>query len=124
MPDELTYDRAVRRIPRFMAGIAAVGTVAAFAGYGWKAGGGFLAGAMISGLNFWWLKGLVDKLGGERPRGRGVIVLAGRYLLLGLCGYVIFRFIPLSLPAVAAGVFVLTAAVFTEVVVEIAYARK
>ncbi|MGD0500981.1 MAG: ATP synthase subunit I [Bryobacteraceae bacterium] len=124
MPDELTYERAVRRIARFMAAIGALGTVAAFAAGGWRAGAGFLVGSLISGLSFLWLKGMVDGLGGARPRRRRVIVLAGRYLLLGAGGYVIFRFIPLSLPAVAAGVFVLTAAVFTEVAVEIAYARK
>jgi len=122
-PDELTLERAAGRIERFMAGIAALGTVAAFAAQGWKGGAGFLLGAMISGLNFRWLRKLVERLGGGGRR-RGGVWLAFRYLLLGGGAYVILRHSPISLPAVLAGLFVMTAAVFVEVIVEIVYARK
>ena len=43
MPDELTYERAARRIARFMAAIGALGTAAASAIGGWRAGGGIPA---------------------------------------------------------------------------------
>lgn len=122
--DELTYERAARRIQRFMIVIAAVGGAAAFLLGGWKAGFGFLAGALISALSFIWLKGVAGALAGERPRRVRSATLAARYLLLGCMGYVIFRFVKVSLPAVLAGVFVLTAAVFLEVAFEIVYARK
>jgi hypothetical protein len=121
-PDELTYERAYERIVRFMAALAALGALAAWAVWGWKSGAGFLLGSLISGLNFVLLKGLVDRLGGARPR--RVFLLAFRYPLLAGAAYVILRLSPISLPAVLAGIFVFTAAVFIEVVFEIAYARK
>jgi hypothetical protein len=122
LPDELTYERAAERIWRFTLAIGGVGTVAAFAGWGWRAALGFLTGAAVSGFNFVFLKGVVDGLAGRRRR--STVFLAGRYLLLGGGAYVIVKFIHVSLPAVLAGIFVLTAAVFVEVVLEIVYARK
>ena len=124
MADELTYERAARRIVRFMVWIAGAGAVAAFIAGGWRAAGGFLVGALVAGVNFIWLKRVVAGLGGEQPRRARGVTLAGRYLLLGCAGYVIFRFISLSFAALMAGVFVLTAAVFMEVAIEIVYARK
>ena len=123
MPDELTYERAARRIARFTLVIGSAGSVVALAIGGWRLAAGFLAGSAISWLNFRWLKRTVDRLDGSR-KPRGAAGLAARYLLLGAAGYVIFRFARVSLPAVLAGVFVLTAAVFMEVAFEIAYARK
>jgi hypothetical protein len=52
------------------------------------------------------------------------LVLGFRYLILGAGAYVILRLSKISLMAVLAGVFVLTAAVFVEVIFEIVYARK
>src|ERR1035437_8473378 len=119
---ELTYDRAAGRIGRFMIAIAGLGTVAALIAGGWKWSAGFLVGSLISCLNFRWLKRLVESLGGQRSR--GAVWLAFRYLLFGGGAYVILRYSPISLPAVLAGLFVLTAAVFVEVIFEIVYARK
>jgi hypothetical protein len=121
-PDELTYERASERIVRFMAAIATLGAAVAWAVWGWKSAAGFLLGSLISGLNFILLKGLVNRLGEARPRRR--FLLAYRYLLLAGGAYVILRLSPISLPAVLAGIFVFTAAVFIEVIFEIAYARK
>jgi len=90
---------------------------------------GFLLGSLISGLNFQWLRRLVESLGGrnisDRPRvsHRGVF-LALRYLLLGGTAYAILRYSPISLTAVIIGLFVLIGAVFVEVAFEIVYARK
>lgn len=122
MPDELGFDRAAPRIGRFMAAIAALGTVGALAMGGWKWGAGFLLGAVLSGLNYRWLTQLVGGLGGKPARGS--VFLAFRYLLLGGVGYVILRYSPLNMAAVLTGLFVLIAAVFVELIFEIVYARK
>jgi hypothetical protein len=128
MSDELTYERASERIGRFMVGITALGTAVAFAARGWTWAAGFLVGSFISGLNFRWLRRLVERLGpqpGESPGGlRRSIVLAVRYVLLGGAAYAILRYSPINLTAVIIGLFVLIGAVFIEVLFEIVYARK
>lgn len=122
--DPLSFEGAAARIGRIMNVIAVVGTVGALVLGGWKTGGGFLLGAAISGLNFHWLHKLVAGLGsGGSPRYRSVI-LGFRYLILGAGAYVIVRVSPIRLAAVLAGLFVLTAALFVEVIFEIVYARK
>ena len=124
MADELSFERAAWRIGRIMIVIGSLGTGVALVARGWKWGAGFLLGAAISGLNYNWLYKLVASLGsGDMPRHRGV-VLGFRYLILGIGAYVILRLSGISLMAAMAGVFVLTAAVFVEVVFEIVYARK
>ncbi|HLK67541.1 MAG TPA: ATP synthase subunit I [Bryobacteraceae bacterium] len=121
--DELSYDRAARRIGRSMWAIALAGTVATFLIGGWKWGGGFLLGAGFSWLNYRFLCRLVESLGGTTPPHGGAF-LTFRYLLLGGGGYVILRYSPINMKAVLTGLFVLIAAVFVEVIFEIAYARK
>jgi len=122
--DPLSFERAAARIGRIMAVVAALGTGGALVLGGWKAGAGFLLGASISGLNYHWLHKLVVSLGaGARPRFRSAI-LGFRYLILGGGAYVIVRLSSIRLTAVLAGLLVLTAALFVEVIFEIAYARK
>ncbi len=122
-PDELVYDRAAARIGRAMVVIAAAGTLTSLALLGWQIAAGFLLGAALSGLNFRWLKKLVEGLAMKTPP-RSRYILAFRYVLLGAGAYVIVRFTPISSTAVLVGLFVLTAAVFVEVIFEIVYARK
>jgi small-conductance mechanosensitive channel len=122
-PEALTYDRAAWRIARIMAVLWGIGTAVALAGWGWRAGTGFLAGSLISGVQYLWLKGLVDALGSGKQRGRS-LRMALRFLALAVMAYAIFRLIPFNPAAVLAGIFVLTAAVFAEVMFEIVYARK
>jgi len=123
-PDPLSFEVAAARIGRILAVVAVLGTCGALAIGGWKTGAGFLLGAAISGLNYHWLHKLVASLGaGGRPRYRSV-VLGFRYLLLGGGAYVILRLSSISLRAVLAGLFVLTAALFVEVICELVYARK
>ena len=123
-PEALDYDRAAWRIGRNVAVLAAAGTFGLLVWRGWRWGAGFFIGSLISWLNYRWLRGLVETLGGgRRPRQRSVL-LAFRYILLGVVAYVIVRFTSISPPAVLAGVFVLTAAVFAETAYEIVYARK
>jgi hypothetical protein len=107
-----------------MAVLAAAGTVVAFAARGWSWGAGFLLGALISALNYRWLRRLVDALGNvKRPRARG-IVIALRYMAVIAGAYAILRYSSINPRAVLAGVFIMTAAVFAEVIFEIVYARK
>jgi hypothetical protein len=122
--DPLSFESAAARIGRVMAVIAVLGTGGALVLGGWKTGGGFLLGAAISWLNYHWLHKLVVSLGaGARPRYRSVI-LGFRYLILGGGAYVIVKLSSVRPAAVLAGLLVLTAALFVEVIFEIAYARK
>ena len=88
---------------------------------------GFLLGALISYLNFRWLKRTVDALGdlsgGKPPRARVAVFLGLRYLLLGLGAYAILRFSEISLTAALVGLFVPTLAVILEILFELIYAR-
>jgi len=121
--DEVSFERASARILRSMAALAALGTLAAWVRWGWRAGLGFLFGAFISWLNFVLLHGLITRLAGSKPR-RRTLFLALRWPLLAACAYVMVRFTPISFSAALAGIFVFTAAVFIEVAFEIAHARK
>ena len=84
--DELDFERASRRIVRFLAYVAVAGTVLAGAAGGWKWAAGFLAGSAAAWFNFRWLKQLVHALGGERAHSSFRWAL--RYFLFGGFGYV------------------------------------
>lgn len=117
---------AITRIERWMAATAVAGTAAAVFLGGWRAAGGFLLGAVLSWLNFHWLKRLVDSLGaasGNPPKARAAVFLGLRYALLALIAYAILKLSALSLPALLAGFFVAVAAVIFEIIFELAYAR-
>jgi len=122
MIDAPDFERASRRIARFLIWSAAVGTALAGAMGGWKWAAGFLVGAAAAWFNFRWLKRLVSALGGGPAP--SPVRLALRYFLLGGCAYVIVRFSWIPALAVIAGLFVLIAAVFVEVFFELVYARK
>ncbi|MGA2272009.1 MAG: ATP synthase subunit I [Bryobacteraceae bacterium] len=120
--DELDFERASRRIVRFLAYVAVAGTVLAGAAGGWKWAAGFLAGSAAAWFNFRWLKQLVHALGGERAHSSFRWAL--RYFLFGGCGYVIVRFSSIPAPAFIAGMLALIAAIFIEILFELVYARK
>lgn len=122
MVDELDFERASRRIARILAAVAVAGTALAGVAGGWKWAAGFLVGSAAAWFNFRWLKRLVGALGGERTPSS--FRLALRYFLLGGCGYVIVRFSSMPMPAVIAGMLVLIAAIFIEILFELVYARK
>lgn len=105
--------------------LAGAGTLAALALKGWSWGLGFAAGAAAACLNFSWLERMVEALapGGRRPRKRFLVILATRYILLGLAGYAIVKIFGLSLAAILLGWFVPVAAIFVEILYELAYAR-
>lgn len=123
--DEAAFDQAINRIRVVMLWLSVAGTIAAWYFKGWQQGLGFLAGAMVSLLNFYWLHQLVASLGpgGRRPRKRVLVFLSLRYLLLGAVGYVIVKYLGLNLAAALSGLFVAAAAVILEILYELIYAR-
>ncbi len=123
----MDLERAVGRILRLTL-ILTVGGAAVYLGVaGWRGGCGFLLGGLVSWLNFHWLKKTVYALGeaaaGQPPRARLAVLLGLRYLLLGLGAYAILKFSEISLTAALVGLFVPTAAVILEILIELIYAR-
>lgn len=118
-------ERALQRIFRGALVVGAAGTAAGLALQGWRWGLGFALGAAGAYLNFYWLHRLVEGLapGGPRPRKWLLVVLATRYLVLGLAGYVIVKVFGLSLAAILLGLFVPVAAIIFEIIYELLYAR-
>ena len=120
-------ERAVGRIFRVTVGLTAAGAAVYFAIAGWRGGLGFLLGSLIALANLRWLKRTVYALGeaagGKPPRARVAVFLGLRYLLLGLGAYAILRFSEISLTACLVGLFVPTAAVILEILIELIYAR-
>jgi hypothetical protein len=119
------YSRAVGRILKFMAYLAAVGTLAALAWHGWRAGAGFALGSGISWINFLFLKRITDSLGAPQSKAstRSAVIFGSRYLILGGITYVILRYSVVSLPAALTGLFVSLGAVLVEILFELVYAR-
>ena len=117
---------AVVRIFRVTVALTAIGAATYFAIGGWRGSLGFLLGGLIALANFRWLRKTVYALGdaaaGKPPRARVAVFLGLRYLLMGLAAYAILRFSELSLTACLVGLFVPTAAVVLEILIELIYA--
>jgi len=123
----MDLERAVGRILRLTLILTVGGAAVYLVIAGWRGGCGFLLGGLVSWLNFHWLKRTVYALGeaaaGKPPRARLAVLLGLRYLLLGLGAYVIVKFSEISLTAALVGLFVPTAAVILEILIELIYAR-
>jgi hypothetical protein len=118
---EAFYSRALPRIRRFMIGLALPVAVFILLRFGWKIALGFLAGCAIAYVNFYWLKrvatGLADKVTatGKRPSSGGIVLrFVGRYLLMALAAYAIFKISPASLYGLFAGLFLPVGAIMCE----------
>jgi len=122
----MDLDLAAGRISRLTLALTGAGAAIYFAMAGWRGACGFLLGAIVSYLNFRWLKRTVNALGetagGKPPRAWVAVVLGLRYLLLGLGAYAIVGFSEISLTAALVGLFVSTAAVILEILIELIYA--
>ena len=122
----MDLDRAVRRIFRLTLILTVAGAAFYFAVAGWRGSCGFLLGGLISYFNFRWIKRTVYALGeaasGKPPRARVAVFLGLRYLLLGGGAYAILKFSEISLNAALVGLFVPTAAVILEILIELIYA--
>lgn len=93
--------------------------------FGWRFGLGFLAGCAAAYLNFAWLKravdGIVDKIasGKHAPSGTGLMLrFFGRYIVVALLAYVIFRGSSHAVNGFCTGLFVPIAAAMCEGIYE------
>ena len=123
----MNLDRAAGRILRLTLALIVLGAAVYFVKAGWRGGCGFLIGGLISYLNFRWIKRTVYALGeaagGKPPRTSVAVFLGLRYLLMGVGAYAILKFSEISLIAALVGLFVPTAAVILEILIELIYAR-
>jgi hypothetical protein len=116
---------AYRRISRMIVVLAVLFSPLLAWRFGWKFGMGFFAGCAAAYLNFAWLKravdGIVDKIasGKNAPSGAGLMIkFLGRYIVVALLAYVIFRGSSHALYGFCAGLFVPIAAAMCEGIYE------
>jgi hypothetical protein len=123
MTDEQHLARAIGRIWKATFAIGAGGAIALFAWRGWTWGAGFTLGAIISALNFLWLKKVATAIGNGQSKPAVAVLLGLRYLILGACAYGILKYTEISVSAMLWGLFVAVAAVVLEILIELFYAR-
>lgn len=110
-----------------MLSLTVAGAAVALWWWSWPGFVGFLAGALVSYLNFRWLTrvalalGTVDD-GGKPLKPVSALLLALRYLVFAAIGYGIFIYSGTAFRALLAGVFIHIAAVLVEAIYELIYA--
>jgi hypothetical protein len=110
------------RIARAMAALAIAGGAGFWLWRGGSWAAGFVIGAVVSALNFLWMKNAVSLLAeaaasGGQPGKRHSGTVARfvlRYALIGLAGYAIFHSSAISLEAFFAGLFTAVGAILAE----------
>ena len=114
------YERALWRIRLFTVLVGLTGSMVLLVAQGFRPAAGFLAGAALSALNFRGLSMLASAIGGtSKPGPLAAILIALRYLLIGLIIYVIVRFLGVTPVAVIAGLLAAFAAVILEILREL-----
>jgi ATP synthase I subunit len=115
------YARVLPRIRSFMLALALPLAVFILLRFGWKIALGFVVGCAIAYVNFYWLKrvvtGLAEKVTAtdKRPSSTGIVLrFVGRYLLMALAAYAIFKISPASLYGLFAGLFLPVGAIMCE----------
>lgn len=106
--------------------LGAIGSGAAWLGFGWRVALGFACGCAIAYLNFHWLERVVAALAdritasGRRQSSKGIVLrFLLRYFLMGLGAYVIFTVSPASLYGLFAGLFLPVAGIACEAAYEV-----
>ena len=127
--DDSFYARAERRIEYLTIGIGASGALCAAIFWNLRSAAGVAVGALLSWLNFRWLKqgiGVLAKLSTAREGAENIRVpraayakFLGRYALLIVVAYVNLRGFRLMAPSLLAGLFAGVAAVLAEMVGQI-----
>ena len=127
--DEEFYSAAERRIEWLIAGIGAAATAATWFVWGRRAAAGLAAGAILSWVNYRWMKQGVDRLarlstahvGTQRAQVPASVYLKflGRYALLIVAAYAILRAFRPPLASLLAGFFSVVAAVLVEIIVQL-----
>ena len=126
---ESFYAAAERRIEHFTLTIGAIASIAAGILWNLKAGAGVAAGAVLSWINYRWMKQGINALarlstaqaGAEKPRVPASVYLKflGRYALLIIAAYGILRGFSLPAASFMAGLFAVVAAVLVEMTVQL-----
>src|SRR5271154_7342708 len=124
--DEEFYRAAERRIEWLIAGIAVAASAVTWFVWGRSVAAGFAAGAILSWVNYRWMKQGVDTLarlstaqaGTQRAQVpvRGYMKFLGRYALLIVAAYAILRAFRPPVASLLAGFFSVIAAVLVEMV--------
>ena len=124
--DDAFYSAAERRIEWLILGIGAVATVGTWFVWGGRAAAGLAAGAILSWVNYRWMKQGVDTLarlstahaGAQRAQVPASVYLKflGRYVLLIVAAYAILRAFRPPVASLLAGFFSVVAAVLVEMV--------
>ena len=122
--DDAFYAAAERRIEYLALGIGAAGTAVTVSIWSGKAAAGFAAGAVLSWINYRWMKQGVATLaklsvaqaGSQRTQVPASVYLkfVGRYALLIVAAYAILRSFKPPAASLLAGFFTIIAAVLVE----------
>jgi hypothetical protein len=120
-------EAAIARLPRWMLGLAVVGTLIVTVVWGLRSGGGFLLGSLGAWVNLRLLIRAVDRIGllalhgntkDLRPAQSGVVVFI-QLMALVLGAFVILRISGFNKIAVLCGFLVCPAAVILEILYEL-----
>ena len=123
--DESFYTAAERRIEYLTIAIGALATIASAIIWGWRVSAGVASGAILSWINYRWLKQGVATLAristaqaGAKVRVPPSVYLKflGRYALLIVAAYAILRGFKLPAASLLAGFFAVIAAVLVELI--------
>jgi hypothetical protein len=126
-PDPGFYSRALARLPRWIALVAAVALPLIWWHGGALYAASFLTGAIGGYWNYVAVRRLADRLAltvertGKAPRNTMRLLL--RLLFIGLAVFVIIRFTRINLVAAFMGLFVPVAAVVLEILYELVFSR-
>jgi hypothetical protein len=124
--DESFYTAAERRIEYLTIAIGAVATIGSAIIWGWRVSAGIASGAILSWINYRWLKQGVSTLarlstaqaGTEKARvpPSAYLKFLGRYALLIVAAYAILQGFKLPAASLLAGLFAVIAAVLVELI--------
>jgi len=126
-PPQATFEAAIARLPRWILGLALLGTAVTAAFLGIRAAGGFLLGSIGAWINLRLIERVVNRIshlalsseaGNIHPRRAGFGLLI-RFIALILVAFVIIRYSGFGLGAVFCGFLVCPAAAILEIVFEL-----
>ncbi|HZL57691.1 MAG TPA: ATP synthase subunit I [Bryobacteraceae bacterium] len=125
--EQRQLDAAIARLPRWILGLAVVGTLAAGGLFGVRTAAGFLLGSLAAWVNLWLIVRAVDRIGhlavtgnarGLKPRRKGFLMFI-QFTALILVAFAILYFSGFRVIAVLCGFLVCPAAVILEIVYEL-----
>jgi small-conductance mechanosensitive channel len=134
MPDAAYYAAAEKRIEYVALAIGAAGTIGAAIFWSGRAAVGMAVGALLSWLNYRWMKQGVGALAGLSKAQHGAekvrvppsvyVKFIGRYVLLILSAYVILTHFSVPVASLLAGFGAVVVAALVEVVAQLLQTPK